>query len=33
MKLIPVLPHEFDAVYSEMENNFILEERRDKPDA
>ena len=33
MKLIPVLPHEFDAVYSEMENNFILEERRDKADA
>ena len=33
MDLIPVLPHEFDAVYKEMETNFILEERRDKPDA
>ena len=33
MDLIPVLPHEFDAVYEEMETNFILEERRDKADA
>lgn len=30
MKLIPILPQEFDAVYAEMESNFIPEERRDK---
>ena len=32
MKLIPIHPCEFDHIYTEMEKNFILEERRDACD-
>ena len=33
MKLVPIAVSDFDLIYSEMEKNFVIEERRDKEEA